>query len=294
MSMQCLAPKNFRTRSSRFARWLGCLALSPVLISTPAAAELVSSAGIESLGRKVDDETLSTMRGKYITPNDIAYFGVQMRTSWEGSDGITTSAILLFRISFENGAGMTSGAVPQLMIAFDRQCDGCGDASMDLAGFSGAAVGGYTVVNGSTSLPIGGLGTVHGAVQSQQIAGSDNFVGNSMSVAIVPVSTVAENTSGMTSAVSGSTYDLSGGDRLQFILGGNQVGIALTDGNGTDSVIQTVNGDLNQAAQHVLLSSSNNVIDNRMSIVIGLDNLAQQATRISVQNAMSTMKGHGF
>jgi hypothetical protein len=55
-----------------------------------------------------------------------------------------------------------------------------------------------------------------------------------------------------------------------------------------------VNGNLNQAAQHVILSSSNNVIDNRMNIVIGLDNLAQQATRLSVQNAMSTMKGHGF
>jgi hypothetical protein len=263
-------------------------------MSAPAAAELASSAGIESLGRKVDDETLSTMRGKFVTPNDIAYFGVQMHTSWEGGDGVTTSAVLLFSISFENGAASASGAVPQLMIAFDRQCDDCGDPGMDLTGFSGAAAGGYTVVNGSTNLPIGGLGSVHGAVQSQQIAGSDNVVGNSMSVAIVPVSTVAQNTSGMSPTISGSTYDLSGGDRLQFILGGDQVGIALSDGNGTDSVIQTVNGNLNQAAQHVILSSSNNVIDNRMNIVIGLDNLAQQATRLSVQNAMSTMKGHGF
>lgn len=295
MNMESLAHLPSPARKVGFACWLGCLTLSAVLLPAPAAAELASSAGIEAYGRKVDDETLSAMRGKFITPNDIAYFGVQMQTSWQGSDGVTTSAVLLFRINFENGAGSSSGAVPQFMIAFDRQCDSCGDSSMDLAGFSGAAAGGYTtVVNGSGNLPIGGLGSVHGAVQSQQIAGSDNRVGNSMGVAIVPVSSVVENGSGMTTMTSGTTYDLSGGDRLQFILGGNQVGIAVTDGNGTDTIVQSVNGSLNQAAQHVILSSSNNVIDNKMNIVIGLDNLVQQTSRLSVQNAMSAMKGHGF
>jgi hypothetical protein len=281
--------------ASRFSARLGLLAVAVALAPTPASAENATSAGIESLGRKLDDTTLSEMRGKFITPNDIAYFGVQMRTSWQGADGITTSAVLLFRINFENGAGSISGATPQIMIAFDRQCDSCGDSAMDLAGFSGAAAGGYTtIVNGSGGLPISGLASVHGAVQSQQIAGSDNHVGNMMNVAIVPVSTIAENSSGMTPMLSAASYDLSGGDRLQFILGGNQIGIALSDGNGTDSIVQSVNGDLNQAAQHVYLSSSNNFIDNRMNIIIGLDSLAQQSSRISIQNAMSTMKGHGF
>ena len=275
--------------------WAPGLTIVAVLAPAPAAAETVVSAGIEAVGRQVDDEALATMRGKFVMPNDIAFFGVQMLSSWQGSDGITTSAILSFSVSFAGGAGSGAGAVPQLLISFDRECGGCSDSAMDVDGFSGAATGGYVAIAGATTnLPIGGLGSVNGAVQTQQIAGSDNQVSNAMSIAIVPVSAVVENAAGLDPATSGSTHIFSDGDSLQFILNGNQVGIALNDGNGADSVVQSVNGATNQAAQHVLLSTSNNVVDNQMRIVIGLDNLSQQTSRISVQNAISTMKGHGF
>src|SRR4051794_2303295 len=93
--------------------------------------------GLEGLGRPVSDQELGTMRGKFVAPGGIAYFGIAMSSSWQGNDGITTSATLLFSI---NLAGAASGQVtPHVMISWSRDCAACGDSSMDLSGFGPSA-----------------------------------------------------------------------------------------------------------------------------------------------------------
>lgn len=247
-----------------------------------APADAVPASGLEGIGRTVDDEELSDMRGKFVSADRISYFGVQMQTSWQGPDGVTTSATLSFSVDFLGGAGNPDGATPVLMIGWNRE----GDPSLDVAGFGEAAADGYV------ALPVGGLESTYGAVQSQLIAGSDNAVRNAMRIAVVPASAVQRpDGEGLTTVTDGQSLQFADGDTLQFLLGDNQLGIALASGG--DQVRQSMNGMLGQAAQHVLLSSSSNSIHNGMNVVIGYDQLEQNA-RVSMDNALSAIKGIGF
>lgn len=254
-----------------------------VAVPLPVAYAATPVSGLEGLGASVSDEQLGTMRGKFISPSNVSYFGIQMMTSWQGSDGVTTSATLVFNVDFANGAGNPDGATPQLLVGYGRS----GDPEMDLQGFGGAAAGNYVAI----ALPAG-LGGVQGAVQSQQIAGDDNRIQNGMQIAVVPASLVNNMTgNGLTPIQNGQTLQFADGDKLQFLLDSNQLGIGMTDGS--DGVSQGFNGDLGQVAQHVLLGSSNNNVTNGMSVVIGF-NALEQAGHMNVQNALSAMKSVGF
>jgi hypothetical protein len=257
-------------------------AAAMIVAAAPAAAAPPSS-GLETAGRAVSDSELGDMRGKFIGPNNIAYFGIQMQTSWQGADGITTAATLLLSVNFANGAGNLQGATPLLLIGWTRD----GDASADISGLGQAASGSYAAI------PIGGLGSVQGAVQSQQIAGSDNNVRNDMRFAIVPISSLQTQTpTGLSSVTAGQNHQFADGDTLRFVVAPNQVGIEL--GSGTaDQVRQSLDGMLGQAGQHVLLSSSNNMVHSQMGITIGYDQLGD-ASRASLDNALSALQGIGF
>lgn len=267
-------------RIMRLPLFAAAAALAAAMPS-PAFAAPAQSSGLEVLGRPISDAALGEIRGKFISPDKISYFGIQMQTSWQTPDGITTDATLLFSVNFLNGAGNPEGATPVLMISWSRD----GDPSADVAGFGEAAAEGY--------FAIGGLGTVQGGVQSQQISGSDNIARNDMRIAIVPTSAVRQfDTDGLTEVTTGQSHSFSDGDGLSFIVANNELGLSLTGGS-ADQVNQSFSGNLGQAAQHILLSSSGNSIHNGMSIVIGHEQL-EQTSRLSVQNAMTALKGLGF
>ena len=263
-------------------------ALISVVAPRPAFAE--SFSGLEGLGKPVPDSELGTMRGKFVAPSGIAYFGIAMASSWQGADGITTFANLLFSIDFA-GSGQPT---PQLMISWSRDCSSCGDSSMDLSGFGPAASNSYVALTGNgATIPVGALDSTTGAVQTQQIAGSDNVSRNSMSIEIVPAGSIANNTSGMTqlTAFGTQTQHFSDGDTLQFTFSDHGLGIAMTDQNG--ALRQGVNGDVGQLGQNLLISGNNIVAGNSMNLIIGMDPAAA-AQHLNIQNALSAMKGIGF
>jgi hypothetical protein len=250
--------------------------------AVPAAAAMPSS-GIEQAGHKVDDRALADMRGKFIAPGNISYFGIQMQSSWQRPDGVTTAATLLLNVDFAK-AGTNGTPNVQLMVGWDRD----GDSQMDVAGFGPAAAGSFVTV----PIAAGGLGTVQGAVQSQQIAGSDNRVANSMTIAIGPASAFpAPNTAGLTEVTTGQAHQFANGDSLQLVVDKSQVGIVMA--GGTDQVRQMVDGGIGQAAQIVLLNSSGNDVRNTMGITIGTAHL-DQAKQVSVQGNLEALKGWSF
>lgn len=252
--------------------------------AAPLAAAPLPTSGLEGIGTPVSDAALGEMRGKFISPQNVSYFGIQMQTSWQGPDGVTTQATLLFSVDFLNGAGNPDGATPVLMIGWSRE----GDPSLDVAGFGGDAAGNYIAV------PAGAFGSSQGAVQTQLIAGSDNAVRNDMRIAVVPRSLVqAPDGGGLTTVTAGQMQSFGDGDTVRFILDGNSLGLALTNGGTPDQVRQGFDGALGQAAQHVLISSSNNSIHNGMGIVVGYDQI-DGAGRASLQNALSTLQGIGL
>ena len=257
------------------AVWAAC-ALTP--LAPAQAGPLVS--GIEHLGSAVSDEDLSEMRGRFATPNGISYFGLEMQTLWYTPDGTATQAKLLISLDL----GGASRISPQVFVSWRR--DESNSALEVPAGRQGPAFA------NSGLIPLGGLETVHGAVQSQQIAGADNTVRNAMTISIVPDASAAASTAGMTPLSGNTTRTFADGDTVQFLLNGGQVGIVMT-GQGTDAVRQTVDSGANQLAQHVLINSDANDIFSRMNLTIGMDP-ATQSGRIGATNALNAMGGNGF
>jgi hypothetical protein len=251
--------------------------------AAPARAAPLS--GLEGLGTPVSDQALDGMRGKFVAPTGVSYFGILMSSSWLGNDGITTSATLLLSIDFAAAAAGSSSGMPVVMISWSRQCPSCGDTSMDVSGFTPGA-------DGYVAIPVGGLNTVNGVVQDQQIAGSDNKSINTMSIEIVPSGSPNLNVSGMTAlAPGGQSQTFKDGDTLQFNYSNHQLGLAITDQNG--ALQQSVNGNLGQAAQNILIGGNNITALNSMSLMIGLDSTST-AQRLSVQSTLTSMKGLGF
>lgn len=263
-------------------RFLLATMLAAAAATSPAAAAAAPlESGLEAIGRKVDDTQLGEMRGKFIRPDNISYFGISMQTAWQGPDGITTGATVLFSVGFANGAGNLDGATPSLLLTWSRD----GDPDMDVAGFSD----GYVAV----TIPIGGLDTMRGAVQSQQIAGDDNHVRNDMRIAVLPASALnLEQLGQLQPASNGQTMTFADGDTLRVLMDDNRIGLALT-GSGGDTVTQGLDGTVGQAAQHVLLASSENMVRNSMTITIGYNQL-EDSSRMQLQTAMTALKGLGF
>lgn len=279
-----------RTMPGRAHRLTGCLMLSIASLSLIAAAP--PATGLEGLGREVSDEELSKMRGKFVRANNIHFFGVELLQSWQSADGVTVLATLQFTVDFANGAGNLDGALPMIQISWDRTCEDCGDATMDVGGLQTGSSFGLASDAMNSTFSIGRLEGVEGLVQTQEIAGSGNSVLNTLSVSVVPNGSIQSPSMGDVSSIdSSATLVTDGGEFIDFQVARNQLGIAMTRGN--DSVRQGISGEMNQAAQHVILQSSLNSIRNEMAITIGVDDL-RRAQQHNVQTALSAMKGRGM
>lgn len=236
--------------------------------------------GLEGGARKLDDAELSEMRGKFIAPSGISYFGLALQSSWQSADGLTTIATVHFNMNFASGS--LASATPQLLVGWTRSCAECGDPSMDLS-----------TPNGVNTVVPEGLNSVSGVVQTQIINGTDNSVRNAMTIAVLqPGQALPGTPPGLTQITSSRSQEFSDGDVVQFILEPGQIALAMREANGS-LVRQSVGSEMKQAAQHVLLNGNFNSVTNGMGITVGLSELAQ-SDRLQVESALSAMKGHGF
>lgn len=261
------------------------IAAFAVLVAAPTVA---GSPDLSALGgaKPIADEELADMRGKFVTPQSVSFFGITMLTSWQDASGVTTLARLLFSVDFLSRDD--SGApVPQLMIAWSRE----GDPGMDVTDLH---EGYEPFIPPPGAQGVGGLGSFAGAAQVNVIAGADNRTLNGLQVMIVPSSAVPALSQAGTSFVDGP-IDIAfpDGDQLHFRLADNQVGIVLTGNGGLDSTSQLAGGDIGQVLQQTILASDNNLVENRASVIFGVDALQNQQI-VRAQEALSAMKGHGF
>ena len=67
----------------------------------------------------------------------------------------------------------------------------------------------------------------------------------------------------------------------------------MTGNSGNDSSSQLAGGDIGQLLQQSILNSDKNAIENRASMIFGVDAL-QNVQVVRAQEALSAMKGHGF
>ena len=266
------------------------------LLVATASLSLISAAppesGLEGLGREVSDEELSEMRGKFVRADSVHFFGVELVQSWLSPEGVTLHATLQFNVDFARGAGNLDGATPTIQVAWDRICSICADPSMDLASLQDST--GFDAANSGPPpiLTIGKFGSLEGLIQTQEIAGSNNDVLNSMSLSVVPYASIQSLPQGEVASIGAGVSQITeGGDTIQFTAAHNELGIAMTRGD--DSVRQGISGELNQVAQHVILQSSLNAIRNEMAITVGVNDL-NQINQHNIQTALSAMKGRGM
>lgn len=269
--------------SSRSLMAMGLVGAACLSAASPALSQDIGAMGggpqFAGLGETVPDAELAQMRGKFMRQDNVSFFGITLLTSWQDAQGITTSARLVFSVDFLNSGG-DGNPVPALMIGWERD----GDPAMDTT----------DTHSGYVPMPVGGVGTHQGAAQANVIAGSNNFAQNNMQIAIVPASAIPElSTTGMQSADAGTAIGFADGDQLRFVLGNNQIGIVMTGGDGLDSSHQSVGGDIGQMLQQTMINTDGNSIFNSASILLAADNFGLREG-VSIEGALSAMKGHGY
>jgi hypothetical protein len=269
-------------------RLAGTAAIALVIAAGVTMPVVASTPDLSALGgaQPVADDELADLRGKFVTPQSVSFFGITMLTSWQDASGVTTLARLVFSVDFlPRGEG--GAPVPQLMIGWARE----GDPAMDVTDMHD----GYApYIPPQDTLGIGGLDSFSGAAQANVIAGADNRALNGMQVMIVPSSAIPGLSGGGLSQVNGpADIAFADGDTLHFRMADNQIGIVMTGNGGQDSASQLAGGDIGQLLQQTILSSDSNMIENRASVIFGVDALQNQQV-VRVQEALSAMKGHGF
>ena len=251
---------------------------APLLAAPP-------SSGLEGLGVAMSDDELSEMRGKYVTPEEVSFFGISLTTSWQDEMGVTTLARLVFNVDFltgDDGKPLTT-----LLVGWSRE----GDPSMDI---TDTHQGYVPVLVPSQVLPVGNLESFDGAAQANVIAGADNIAANGLQIAIVPASSLPQlSTDGLQSIIESQYFGFSDGDQLSFEIGQNSLGLSMIGNNGLDSSLQALGGDVGQMLQQTMLNSDNNAVFNNATMIFGLDALGA-ANTVSAQEALSVMQGNGF
>ena len=252
------------------------------LFSAPALADF-PSLGIEKGARRVmSDDELGEMRGKFIAPESVNFFGIQLMTAWQTGDGVVMSAALSFGSGVDRDANNNipdgSFTDPKVMAAWMHGCDGCGNPALDIPGPGGT--------------PATQLAAINGAVQITKVAGDDNLVTNVMNVSISP-------TAGETFTLGDTGTEINKSEAVTFVNGDvvnfkfemNAIGMILNrQSQGSSLVMQGFFG--NQLTQNVDLVGNANSIANSFDIVIGVDPNA--VIPLMAQNALTSMQGWGF
>ena len=270
---------------SRSSVALGLVGAACLSVASPAPAQN-SLSQLAALGDALPDSELADMRGKYVRQDKVSFFGITLLTGWQDAQGITTNARLVFSVDFLN-PGSDGKPTPALMIGWQRD----GDPAMDVTDTHSGYVPYLTTTN---VLPVGGIGTHQGAAQANVIAGANNVSRNNMGIAIVPASAMpALSMSGLQAADGTTSLGFADGDQLRFLLENNQIGIVMTGGEGLDSSLQSLGGNVGQILQQTMLNTNSNSVFNSASIVLAADNFGQQKG-VNINNALSAMKGHGY
>lgn len=231
--------------------------LSSTLVLPVARADFISDSNIIAKSTEVGDSELATLRGRFVTGGQIAYFGVEMQSQWQMQNGQMLTTQFILDVDLVDDKSTSPGSKFHPTVTFY--------ASLDAPDTQSHGV--LNPTNGpAPSQSSGGLENVSGFVQGIQLAGDRNRVNNDLQVS------VSEDRQARSAARSGygvvlnpsSTTVLSGGDGITAaaILENNTIGLALeVAGQGT-SIQKISGGSINNLMQLVNISGSHNSINN--------------------------------
>lgn len=219
---------------------LALAGLAPGLARPMTATDLMAS--------EVSDDDLAGMRGRYIAPNQILSFGVQMSTTWQTPGGGVVSTVT-FQVNPQFQPTITIETTPQ----------------------AGSSPQTPTSAPPSTAVvTAGGIGNVAGVTQTIQTAGNSNDVANNIQLNLSSSSqSVSSASGGNTIVITGpGTYtQTQGSTKTTVVLDGNGLALNLSMPGG-GSVLQQI-GDQG-LRQSIQITSSLNTIQNSMLAIAQL------------------------
>jgi hypothetical protein len=222
------------------------------------------------------------MRGRYIEPESVNFFGIELASSWQTADGLVLTATLQFEADFDNGKALPE---PKILASYQHDQNGIDDPGLEIGGIT-------------AEFTAQGLSTVDGAVQANQIAGDDNNIANLLRIRVGDFNADTAGFSDYGTPITQSVVKtfLQDGSAIEFTVEANSIGVAIQGptSQGPDNLVaQSINGTVaNQIAQQVQLMGDANAVYNTLDVVIGVDQL--HTTQAAVENAMSAIKGWGF
>jgi hypothetical protein len=224
--------------------------------------------GIESIG----DAELASMRGRYtLGSNTVAWFGIQMISTWQDNTGRTLQGAMNIAMDFTRNANTpTISFIPTVSIVQGAQPP----AGQDTAG-------------PVRSVDSSGLANVSGMVQSVQVAGDGNYASN------VTRLTVQDGGSAPAAYAPGgptSATAQSGNATVDANYSGNAAQVMLSIA-GQGAVQQWIrNGSLGQT---VTLAADNQFVSNQIEITLIRQTIAAN-TQLALDVARSIRSTRGF
>lgn len=208
---------------------------------------------------ELPDSVLGETRGKFVSAGQIMNFGVQMVTEWITASGEVINATGNLAINMSGGTPVASF---QPVISVHQ---------VSPASYTGS--GTNNIVSGGE-----GLNNVTGVVQSIQVAGNANGIGNGIGIS---VKRYDENTSNTVNGSNVSQLNVTtpGGNNANVSLVGNGISVAVGVANQGQAMqsIRSISQGSGQVLQSVRLGGDLNQIRNMINLDI--------QTRVSANNA---------
>jgi len=242
---------------------------APALAGGTATGHGASASGIEPIG----DAELATLRGRYtVCSNTVAWFGVQMISTWQDASGRTLQGAMNLAMDFTHDANLPKVSfVPTVSIV---------QATAPVPATTTNATGPARHADGS------GLANVGGMLQSVQVAGDDNRASNVTRLTVQDGGTVPAP---VASHASGATAH-SGDATVSASYSGNAAQVVLTIA-GQGAVQQWIRGG--SLGQTVTLAADRQFASNQMEITLIRQALAAN-TQVALDVARSIQSSRGL
>lgn len=225
---------------------------------------------------EVPDWRLAEMRGRFVSGNQVLFFGVEMYTRWMTGSGETYTGGL--RLGIDRGRNLFTPTVTIMRIADAQSQRGWRGPEQEISG-------------GEVPPPainLGGLNEVKGVSQVVQVTGDANSAHNDIEVTVRPydappaTNASADNTPGSQTLADGS------GATVTTTVANNSIGVTISvPGQGTAT--QMINGlsGLRQLAQ---ISGDANRVLSTLNMTVGVGALPS-AMSVNLGAVLQTIRG---
>ncbi|MCE1242561.1 hypothetical protein [Oryzomicrobium sp.] len=227
-------------------RKLAVLALALTSL-TPGLAHPMTTTDL--MASEVSDDDLASMRGRYIAPNQILSFGVQMSTTWQTPGGGIVSTVT-FQVNPQFQPTITIDTTPQ--------------------GASSPQPQTATSPASTSVVTAGGIGNVAGVTQTIQTAGNSNDVANNIQLNLTSSSQPTSPGAGSNTIVitgPGTYTQTQGNTKTTVVLDSNGLALNLSM-PGEGSTLQQVGSQ--GLRQSVQIISDLNLVRNSMVAIAQL------------------------